>query len=152
MVCYHKGNSHASFSSRFQERNKQLHVILIFIYLIGSQLRHVGPSQLQHMGSRSLTSDQTWGPCIGRTESKPLDHQRSPTAPCFKVKSNFLSSRAIYIHLFSLTLLCKEQTITIYNFLPCFLREKLENSIVWVLFWLKEKKRAQQMLKCRKYK
>ena len=31
-----------------------------------------------HAGSSSLTRDQTWAPCIGSTESYPLDHQGSP--------------------------------------------------------------------------
>ena len=32
-----------------------------------------------HAGSSSLTRDQTWAPCIGSTESYPLDHQGSPS-------------------------------------------------------------------------
>ena len=31
-----------------------------------------------HEGSSSLTRDQTWAPCIGSSESYPLDHQGSP--------------------------------------------------------------------------
>ena len=31
-----------------------------------------------HVGSSSLTRDQTWAPCIGSAESYPLDHQGSP--------------------------------------------------------------------------
>ena len=31
-----------------------------------------------HAGSSSLTTDRTWAPCIGSTESYPLDHQVSP--------------------------------------------------------------------------
>ena len=31
-------------------------------------------SQFQHVGSSSLTLDQTQTPCIGRGESQPLDH------------------------------------------------------------------------------
>ena len=34
--------------------------------------------QLQHVGSSSLTRDSTRAPCIGSTESQPLDHQGSP--------------------------------------------------------------------------
>ena len=34
--------------------------------------------QLWHVGSSSLTRDQTCTPCIGSVESQPLDHQRSP--------------------------------------------------------------------------
>ena len=33
-----------------------------------------------HVGSSSLTRDRTWAPCIGSTESYPLDHQGSPSA------------------------------------------------------------------------
>ena len=35
------------------------------------------------MGSSSLTKDWTWAPCIGTTESHPLDHQGSPKSPLF---------------------------------------------------------------------
>ena len=35
-------------------------------------------SQLWHVGSSSPTRDQTLVPCIGSTESQPLDHQGSP--------------------------------------------------------------------------
>ena len=35
-------------------------------------------SQLQHMGSSSLTGDRTWAPCTGSSESQPLDHQGIP--------------------------------------------------------------------------
>ena len=35
--------------------------------------------QLRHVGSSSLTRDQTWAPCIGSTESQLLDHQGSPS-------------------------------------------------------------------------
>ena len=31
-----------------------------------------------HVGSSSLTRDQTWAPCIGSMESYPLHHQGSP--------------------------------------------------------------------------
>ena len=34
--------------------------------------------QLWHVGSSSLTRDQTWTPCIGTAESQLLDHQESP--------------------------------------------------------------------------
>ena len=44
------------------------------------QLQHVG-SQLWHVGSSSLTRDETWAPCIGSVESQPLDHQRSSPQP-----------------------------------------------------------------------
>ena len=33
---------------------------------------------LKHMGSSSPTSYRTWAPCIGNTDSQPLDHQGSP--------------------------------------------------------------------------
>ena len=35
-------------------------------------------SQLWYMGSSSQTRSQTWAPCIGSSESQPLDHQGSP--------------------------------------------------------------------------
>ena len=44
-----------------------------FIYLFGCS-----GSQLQHVGSSSLTRDQTWAPCAGSSESQLLDHQGSP--------------------------------------------------------------------------
>ena len=31
-----------------------------------------------HEGSRSLSREQTWAPCIGSVESYPLDHKGSP--------------------------------------------------------------------------
>ena len=34
--------------------------------------------QLRHVGSSSLTRDRTQAPCIGSSESQPLDHQGSP--------------------------------------------------------------------------
>ena len=40
----------------------------------GLWLRHAN-SQLQHVGSSSLTRDRTLAPCIGSLESQPLDHQ-----------------------------------------------------------------------------
>ena len=36
-------------------------------------------TQLQHVESSSLTRDRTQAPCIGSTESCPLDHQGSPS-------------------------------------------------------------------------
>ena len=36
--------------------------------------------QFQHVGSSSLTRDQTRAPCTGSLESQPLDHQGSPCA------------------------------------------------------------------------
>ena len=38
-----------------------------------------------HAGSSSLTRDWTWAPCIGSTESYPLDHQGHP--PLFSLNS-----------------------------------------------------------------
>ena len=35
-------------------------------------------ASLQHVGSSSLTKDQTQGPCIGSSMSYPVDHQASP--------------------------------------------------------------------------
>ena len=43
--------------------------------------------QLLHVGSSSLTRDQTWVPCIGSMQSLPLDHKGSPSAICLSLKS-----------------------------------------------------------------
>ena len=49
--------------------------LFIFIHF----LRHVGSfSHGMHVGSSSPTRDRTRAPCIGSTESYPLDHQGSP--------------------------------------------------------------------------
>ena len=64
----------------------------LFIYLgcSGSQLRHMR-SLLQQVGvhthvvSSSPTRDRTQAPCIGSTESYPLDHQGSPNDGFFLV-------------------------------------------------------------------
>ena len=57
--------------------------------------------QLRHGDRSSLTRDQTWVPCIGTTESYPLDYQGSP-------QRNFLclnfSCCKIWISLHSLVL------------------------------------------------
>ena len=45
------------------------------------QLQHAN-SLLCHEESSSLTRDQTQAPCIGNTQSYPLDHQGSPCAAC----------------------------------------------------------------------
>ena len=37
------------------------------------------------VGSSSLTRDRTRAPCIGSTESQPLDHQRSPSREIFLI-------------------------------------------------------------------
>ena len=37
-----------------------------------------------HVGSSSLTRDQTWSPCIERMKPQPLDHQGSPYIVCSK--------------------------------------------------------------------
>ena len=52
---------------------------LSLIYLVAPslQLGHVN-SQLQHVGSSSLIRNGTWAPCIGSSESQPLDTQGSP--------------------------------------------------------------------------
>ena len=41
-------------------------------------------SQLQHVGSGSLTRDRTQSPYIGNMESQTLDHQGSPVESHFK--------------------------------------------------------------------
>ena len=43
--------------------------------------------QLQHVGSSSLTRDQTWVPCIGSMQSLPLDHKGSLSAISLSLKS-----------------------------------------------------------------
>ena len=61
---------------------------IICLYLCGC-----ARSQLQHVGSSSLTRDGTRAPCVGRMESQPVDHQgRSPsylylTQICFTMTS-----------------------------------------------------------------
>ena len=40
------------------------------------QLRHMN-SELQHVGSSSLSRDRTWAPCFGNVESQPLGQQGS---------------------------------------------------------------------------
>ena len=44
--------------------------------------------ELCHVGSRSLTRDQTWAPCIERAESPPLDHQESPSFFSLQIHQN----------------------------------------------------------------
>ena len=41
------------------------------------------PSCGMHVGSGSLTRDQTWAPCIGNEESYPLHHQGCPSLSYF---------------------------------------------------------------------
>ena len=62
-----------------------LFVFLIFVYLTAPGLScstwdlqswHEN-TQLQHVGSSSLTGDQTWAPYTGTMDSQPLDHQGS---------------------------------------------------------------------------
>ena len=52
----------------------------IFIYLFGCPR-----SQLQHVGSSSLTRDQTWAPCTGSLQSQALDHQGRPLKFFFNI-------------------------------------------------------------------
>ena len=62
-------------STRFQ---LQLEGSSIFFAACGIfQLQHAN-SQLWHVGSSSLTRDQTQAPYTGRGESQPPDHQGSP--------------------------------------------------------------------------
>ena len=56
-------------------------LLLIFIWL--------PLSQLQHVGSSSLTRDQTQTSCFGSTYSQPLDHQGNPLTLVVKNKQNF---------------------------------------------------------------
>ena len=53
-------------------------------------------SSLQHVASRSLARDWTSppAPCIGSTESQPLDHQGSPSPGVFKSLGSFLGFAA----------------------------------------------------------
>ena len=56
----------------------------IFIFLVAQDLNCCtwDPlSSLQHVGSRSLTRDQTWMPSIESKETQPLDHQEIPHPP-----------------------------------------------------------------------
>ena len=57
---------------------------------LGLSWSHVGPFQLLHVGSSSLTRDQTHVPCTWSSESWPLDHQGSPTH-CFYYLSFIIS-------------------------------------------------------------
>ena len=58
---------------------------LIFIYLAAPGLScSIQDLQLQHVGSSSLTRDQTWALCIGSVKSQPLDHQGSPQTRTLK--------------------------------------------------------------------
>ena len=50
------------------------------------QLLHAN-FQLQHVGSSSLTRDQTWVPSFGSLQFQPLDHQRSLHIYFFKISS-----------------------------------------------------------------
>ena len=59
-----------------------LFLFLIFICLFGHtsealrifSWRHAH----SHVGSNSLARDWTWAPCMGSTESSPLDHEENP--------------------------------------------------------------------------
>ena len=74
---------------------------LNFIYLFGCS-----GSQLQHVGSSSLTRDRTWAPCTGSSESQPLDHQGSPISITFCV---------ISLEMFSSLLLCSSMNNLLQN-------------------------------------
>ena len=54
------------------------------IYLFGASRPQLlrGGSSLRHAGSSSLTRNQTWVPCVGSSESQPLEHQGSPCLLC----------------------------------------------------------------------
>ena len=56
------------------------------------QLQHMN-SQLQQVGSSSLTRDQSGAPCIGDVEFQPQDHQGSPPFSIFT--SFFFSIEAL---------------------------------------------------------
>ena len=48
-------------------------ILFLCVYLFGCT-----GSQLRPVGSSSLTRAWTWAPCIGSSESQPLDHRGSP--------------------------------------------------------------------------
>ena len=65
--------------------SRQILLILFFFFLASPgiscvtqdlSLRHAN-SQLQHVGSISLTRDRTQAPCVGSVKSQPLGHQGS---------------------------------------------------------------------------
>ena len=61
------------------------------------QLQRVN-SQLKHVGSSSLTRDQTWAPCFESMASQPLGHQGSPQ---YSDNCNLIESASFVIqHLF----------------------------------------------------
>ena len=85
-------------------QTKSLHTLFeIFIYLTRPSLSCSTQDpqaplwqepQLWHGGSSSLTRDGTQAPCIGSTESQPLDHQGIP--PCAHLKLPLSSQARIH--------------------------------------------------------
>ena len=56
-------------------------------------------SSWQHVGSCSLTRDQTQAPCTGSVESQPLDHQGSPLTELLKGEEIYVTGWAEQIRL-----------------------------------------------------
>ena len=97
---------------------------------------------LQHIGSNSLTRDQTQTTCTGSTKSQPLDHQGSPYHLLLKTllrrSVQQLNPFPVFIiyYIFSvlefLSILCKIifiQNIFVYKFFKCFKIILFGNSI-----------------------
>ena len=62
----------------FKHKFKNIY-LLLFIYLAEPGLSCSRQDlQWQHVGSSSLTRDQTQAPCTGSREPQPLDHKGSP--------------------------------------------------------------------------
>ena len=75
-----------------------------------------------HVGSSSLTRDWTRAPCIGSTESYPLDHQGSP-------ESYFLNSSTLELFYVYLKRIC------ILKVLGICLLSRFVNCMVQILFF-----------------
>lgn len=101
-LCHHMAFSLAS-TSKFP-----FFFSNIFIYLavpgLSCDIQDLYPQHAnssQACGTSPLTRGRTWTPCIGSTESQPLDHQRNPCPlirailitsshpqrPCFQMRS-----------------------------------------------------------------
>ena len=75
-------------------------------------------SSLWHAGSSSLTRDKTQAPCIGSTESQPLDHQQSPWN-MFETSSFIHKEVLCSLHLFHKVIKCKLSTYFLSSYFLC---------------------------------
>ena len=76
---------HLSGGMRTQLRHAGFLVVACGLPSYGMQTLSCG----MHVGSSSLTRDQTQAPCIGSAESYPLDHQGSPKTDAFETTTNY---------------------------------------------------------------